>query len=291
MQKTFTQLVKLEILEADRTYESTVLFLLGFFKINGTLNSGKLKLRILDDDTRDITTKLINKTFNTRVTLKDKNIFVNENVLPEDFNTNISDIELETEEEYKDYITGLFFGKGYISSPVSKYYHLEIRMKKFIDAANVAELLITMGFNAKIQPKNKQYRVYLKKSDHISDLLAAFNSPTYSMVYIDQKIQRDFNATISRQNAIDVRNQEKVAVASVKHQQACRKILSNLVKYPTSKEEQRIAELRIKYPELSNMDLAWEYNDLYVDHKSKSTINRWLNNIVRIVNEVDSNDN
>ena len=290
MQKTFTQLVKLEILEADRTHEGTVLFLLGFFKINGTLNSGKLKLRILDDDTRILTAKLINKIFKTRVTIEEKNIFLNTNVLPEDFDTNISNIELETEEEYKDYITGLFFGKGYISSPVSKYYHLEIRMKKFIDATNIAELLIAMGFNAKIQPKNKQYRVYLKKSDHISDLLAAFNSPTYSMVYIDQKIQRDFNATISRQNAIDVRNQEKVAAASVKHQQACRKALYNLVKYQITKEEQRIAELRIKYPELSNMDLAWEYNDLYIENKSKSTINRWLNNIVKIVDEVDSND-
>jgi len=130
MKRTFTQEVKLEIIQADRTYESTVLFLFAFFKINGTLNSGKLRLRIEDEETRNITSKLINSTFNIRSKIEDKNIYLNVSSLPEEFSMNISDVELETHDEYKTYITGLFFGKGYVSSPVSKYYHLEIRVKK-----------------------------------------------------------------------------------------------------------------------------------------------------------------
>jgi len=101
-----------------------------------------------------------------------------------------------------------------------------------------------------------------------------FGTPTYSMVFIDQKIQRDFNATISRQNAIDVYNQSKVADASIKQCDAAKIVLVNLIKFDLKVEEIRISKLRLEHPEISTNDLTIEYNILYHDNKSKSTINR-----------------
>jgi DNA-binding protein WhiA len=274
MRETFTLSVKQEIIEADRTQEEAVLFLLALIIINGTPNSGKVHLRINDEELRTKTKKLIDKTFRINSKIKDKIISFSEEVLPNDFNYKIQNVELTTDEEYKTFITGLFFGKGYVSSPESKYYHLEIRVKELIEAVNIHELFNAIELSSNFQQKGKSFRIYIKKADHISDLLAAFKSPIFSMIYIEQKIQRDFKATISRQNAIDFRNQEKVAEASVKHQVACRTALSNLIKYKISKEEERIARLRNKYPEYSSQELAYEYSKEYYENKSKSTINR-----------------
>ena len=285
--ESFTLLVKREILEADRTPEETVLFLLGLFKINGTHKSGKIAIRVVDTLNRNTIKKMINKSFNTRCKTIGNEIFINQSCLPDTFKLRIKDIELNTDNEFKIFITGLFFGKGYVSSPKSKYYHLEIRVKELVEAINIVELFSAINIKSNFEQKGKSFRVYIKKADDISDLLAAFNSPTYSMVYINQKIQRDFRATIMRQNAIDITNQERVAEASLRHQKACDILLANLLKYDATVEEIRIAKLRIKHPDYSSSELAFEYSKLYYESKSKSTINRWLNNIIKIIEEKD----
>jgi DNA-binding transcriptional regulator WhiA len=70
MRSSFTLSVKQEIIETDRNHNDSVLFLIALIRINGTLDGGKIKVRINDEELRNKIAQLINKTFNTRVQIK-----------------------------------------------------------------------------------------------------------------------------------------------------------------------------------------------------------------------------
>jgi len=154
MTKTFTNYVKEEILEHDRTDEETVLFLIALIKINGTLKKGEVHLRVLDKTHRTLLKKMITDTLKLKVKVIENNLVFDINLYDEDFNFDLSDMEINNEEELRLYLTGIFFGKGYINSPKSKYYHLEIRIKKLIDVINISELMFSIGIPNKFLQKS-----------------------------------------------------------------------------------------------------------------------------------------
>lgn len=192
---------------------------------------------------------------------------------------NLRNIEnLETEEEKKALIRGIFLGSGSINDPTKKY-HLEILSKNKDVAQYIQNILKSFNIKAKILEMNNT--IYIKEGEEISKFLAFIGAQKAVLKYEEIRVMREIRNNVNRQVNCETANLNKTISASVMQIEAIN-YLKKVKKYeelPTGLQE--IAELRLEYPEMSLKDLG----SLLENSLGKSGVNHRLKKIIEIADE------
>ena len=192
---------------------------------------------------------------------------------------NLRNIEnLETEEEKKALIRGIFLGSGSINDPTKKY-HLEILSKNKDVAQYIQNILKSFNIKAKILELNNT--IYIKEGEEISKFLAFIGAQKAVLKYEEIRVMREIRNNVNRQVNCETANLNKTISASVMQIEAIN-YLKKVKKYeelPTGLQE--IAELRLEYPEMSLKDLG----SLLEKPLGKSGVNHRLKKIIEIADE------
>lgn len=192
---------------------------------------------------------------------------------------NLRNIEdLETEEEKKALIRGIFLGSGSINDPTKKY-HLEILLKDKDVAQYIQNILKSFNIKTKILEMNNT--IYIKEGEEISKFLAFIGAQKSVLKYEEIRVMREIRNNVNRQVNCETANLNKTISASVMQIEAIN-YLKKIKKYeelPISLQE--IAELRLEYPEMSLKDLG----SLLENSLGKSGVNHRLKKIIEIADE------
>ena len=162
----------------------------------------------------------------------------------------------EIEEEKKAYLRGSFLISGSINDPKTSRYHLELIIQNKETASFINKLLNEMNFNSKILKRDKNYMVYLKESEKISDFIKLLNAYNSLFYYEDIRIYRDHKNMTNRLNNCEQANIDKIVFSSNEQLENI-EILKKT--YDFDLLDDKIKEICIykeKYPESSMQELA-----------------------------------
>ena len=169
----------------------------------------------------------------------------------------VPDNYLVDEEHYKQaYLRGVFMICGSINDPKTSRYHLEFVISNEDTANYVNNLLNEFYFNSKVIKRDKNYMVYIKESEKISDFIKLLNARTSLFYYEDIRIYRDHKNMTNRLNNCEQANVDKMIQASSEQLELIRKLRETR---DFDLLEQGIKDICIykeKYPESSMAELA-----------------------------------
>ena len=122
-------------------------------------------------------TYILNIKSKNKEILEDLSIIDNNKYLSEPKEYLISD-----EEQLRAYLRGVFLVSGSVNDPKTSRYHLEFVLDTKEYAEFINKLLNTYELNSKIIKREKNYTVYIKEAEKISDFLRiikAFSAVMY----------------------------------------------------------------------------------------------------------------
>lgn len=167
-----------------------------------------------------------------------------------------SDSLLSDEELKRAYLRGVFLVSGSLNDPKTSRYHLEFLINDTDYAKFLNQLLNDNNLNSKILHRKKGYMIYIKEAEKISDFLRLIRAYNGVMYYEEIRVYREKINMTNRLNNCEQANVEKMVATS-------NKLISeiNFIKekdmYDLLDEKVReSAEYRIRYPEISLLELS-----------------------------------
>ena len=163
---------------------------------------------------------------------------------------------VDEEHDKQEYLRGVFMICGSINDPKTSRYHLEFVISNEDTANYVNNLLNEFYFNSKVIKRDKNYMVYIKESEKISDFIKLLNARTSLFYYEDIRIYRDHKNMTNRLNNCEQANVDKMIQASSEQLELIRKLRETR---DFDLLEQGIKDICIykeKYPESSMAELA-----------------------------------
>ena len=187
--------------------------------------------------------------------------------------------ELDKDEEKRALIRGVFLGSGSVNDPTKKY-HLEILLSEKDMAKYIQNILKQSNIKAKILESNNT--IYIKEGEEISKFLAFVGAQKSVLKFEEIRVMKDLRNTVNRQVNCETANLTKTVNAAVIQIEAINflKKMKKFEELPDNLIE--IAELRVKYPEMSLKDLG----DNLESPIGKSGVNHRLKKIIEIADEV-----
>lgn len=178
----------------------------------------------------------------------------------------------------KAFLRGLFLGSGVITNP-EKNYHFEIVSSTEVLAKDIVKMMNSFrDIKSKMTKRRKEYVVYLKDSEQISDVMAIMGVTTGLFTYEDIRIKKDIKNRANRINNCDQANIDKAVAASEKHIRAIRIIDEKMGIEHLPEKLRVVAETRMQNPHVSLAELG----ELLDPQLSKSGINKRLTKIDEI---------
>lgn len=176
------------------------------------------------------------------------------------------------------YIAGGFLAGGSINSLDAKFYHLEIRSSDWEYLFFQQKMLISFGiYPVLTKHSKKQFILYLKKVNQISDFLKLIGAGNCMLAFEDRKITKDANMSVTRWNNLDISNINKSTVSGVKQVKQIKKLMKTPIWNKQTKKFKAYCELRLVHPSSSLHELV----DLMKKEHNISTTKPGLNHIVR----------
>lgn len=172
----------------------------------------------------------------------------------------------------KSYLTGLFIGCGVITDPEKKY-HFEISSRTKILAEDIVKLLNSFkDINAKMIKRRKEYVVYIKNSEEISDILAMMKANNQLFAFEDARIRKDIKNRANRINNCDQANIDKTIKAAERHISNIRKIEEKVGLHKLPEKLRQVAKARLENPDATLVELG----EMLEPPLKKSGINKRL---------------
>ncbi len=281
---SFAEFIKNEILKFNWEEAQLDILFYSFIKTNGVSKGKKFVVGSSLKKQGDLISKLFKKFYNVEPDLKESTTKINFIINDEGFENKFKDkwdsFKPKTVEEHKALIAGCFVGKGWISKPSSKYYHMEFRVGPKEHVKLLERSINNFEIQSKTILKNGWYVVYIKKSMALSDLLNLMEASRSMMYFEDERINRNLIASYSKMESIEPYNKAKTKAISDLQIAAIKKIKGTPTWRTLNKNIIEIAELRIEFPEYSLSDIQYIYNRDKEKEISKSTVNNWLKQIV-----------
>lgn len=179
------------------------------------------------------------------INLEDKSIILKDNI----------NKQLKDEICTKSIVRGAFLGGGSINNPENKY-HLEIIFSLEENAKYIANILKNYEIECKILNKSHCYSLYSKEGETISNLLAFIGASSSVLKFEEIRVLRDMRNNVNRLVNCETANLNKIINASLKQVEDI-KLIKDKKKFKNlSKNLQEIAELRLKNPEASLIELG-----------------------------------
>jgi cell division protein WhiA len=190
-------------------------------------------------------------------------------------------------DELKDkqaYLRGIFMMCGSINDPKTSRYHAEFVISNEETANEVNRLLNDLHFNSKVIKREKNYMVYIKESEKISDFIKMLNATTSLFYYEDIRIYRDHKNMTNRLNNCEQANVDKMMNASNEQLEMIKK-LREIKDFDLLDEKiKTICIYKEKYPESSMSELAEIISSETENPISKSCINHRFRKIKEMIN-------
>ena len=197
------------------------------------------------------------------------------------FTSELKNTDLSDEDSMKSFIKGIFLASGSISNPSKGGYHMELAFKDESSAKFILDILRKFNYNFKMLKRDKNYMLYLKSGEEISDfikLLGAVNSLFY---FEDIRIYRDHKNMVNRLNNCEQANLEKSMRTSDKQLKIIQYMKDNDYLSLLDEKTRQVAEYRLKYPEESFQALA----DIISSELDKKVTKSYVNHHFRKILE------
>lgn len=194
-----------------------------------------------------------------------------------DINSNMK----QDEQLARLYIREAFIKSGSINNP-SKKYHLQIMFKENKKAEEMRLLLENFNINAKIIKKDKEYMLYIKDGEEISNFLALIGANNSVLRFEEVRVIKETRNEINRIVNCETANLNKTINASVKQIEDINfiKKMKKFSSMPDSLKE--IAQVRLENPDMPLAELGKQLENPI----SKSGVNHRLKKISEIAEEL-----
>lgn len=174
-----------------------------------------------------------------------------------------------------------FIKSGSMNDP-NKKYHLQIMFKTKKKAEEMQVLLLNFNIHAKIIKKEKEYMLYLKDGEEISNFLALIGANKSVIKFEEVRVLKETRNDINRLVNCETANLNKTINTAVKQIEDI-KLIKKKNKFNSLPEGlKEIAELRIENPDISLAELG----KLLKEPIGKSGVNHRLKKISQIAEEL-----
>lgn len=223
------------------------------------------------------------------LTVKDKvNLILNDLCIIKE-NERIYVPSLYLIDELKDkqsYLRGVFLMCGSINDPKTSRYHCEFVITNYDTAFYVNNLLNEMNFKSKLIKRDKNYMVYIKEAERISDFIKMLNATNALFYYEDIRIYRDHKNMTNRLNNCEQANVDKSIKASNEQLKLIAKLKSLIDIDLLDDRIKEICFYKEKYPESSMAELAQIISSETEKTISKSCVNHRFRKIKEIIDNI-----
>lgn len=185
------------------------------------------------------------------------------------------------------YLAGCFLAYGSCNDPQNANYHLEISLADLENANFLIRLISRFDIRAKVVRRRSRYVLYLKKADYVSAFLALIGAHDAMMRFEDERIGRDLKNSISRIDNCEIANEQKIIQAGEKQTAYIRTIIENDGYDKLPEKLKNAADIRLKYPESSLLELCDHYQKAYGASISKSGMKHRLNKLELIAESLE----
>ena len=290
---TFTTQIKEEITKEENNNIEDLTSLCTYLKFNATLEEDKMTVMVVNASVARWIFKLLKTNYNVLIKLttrtmkrfKARNLYILEvkeklDLIYKDIDNIFKEISTSSDEEKKAFLKGMFLACGSINDPKKNQYHLEFLVKEEEDAKLIDDLLNSLKIKSKVLKRDREYMVYVKSSENISDFikyLGAFNALFY---FEDIRIYKDHKNMVNRLNNCEQANVERTLKSS--------KVILDNIKYLEDNDllmllddrRKEIIEYKKKYPDTSLGELA----EIITMETNKSITKSGINHHFRKIN-------
>lgn len=236
-------------------------------RLNKLLNNMNIKYKI------EMQGNLYVITFNKVEELKDC-IFYDNHITFK----NVDNLE---DKNIKALIRGSFMGAGFVNEP-SSTYHMEINFSNLENLLCIKKLLELYNINSKTLNRNGSFSLYIKEGEDISNFLACIGASNAMLKFEEIRVIKEARNNVNRMVNCEVANLNKTVNAATKQIEAIKKLKNSRKFTNLSNELKEIAELRLKNPDASLIELG----NMLSKPIGKSGVNYRLNKLIQIAKEI-----
>lgn len=290
---TFTTQIKEEITKEKNNNIEDLTSLCTYLKFNATLEEDKMTVMVVNASVARWIFKLLKTNYNVLIKLttrtmkrfKARNLYILEvkeklDLIYKDIDNIFKEINTSSDEEKKAFLKGMFLACGSINDPKKNQYHLEFLVKEEDDAKLIDDLLNSLKIKSKVLKRDREYMVYVKSSENISDFikyLGAFNALFY---FEDIRIYKDHKNMVNRLNNCEQANVERTLKSSKTILDNIKYLEDNDLLMLLDDRSKEIIEYKKKYPDTSLGELA----DIITMKTNKSITKSGINHHFRKIN-------
>lgn len=292
---TFTTQIKDEI---TKNYDSTpesLISLCTYLRFNSTFDNHKISVYTENASVARWLFKLLKIHYNIEIKLttrtikrfKKRNIYILEikdkfDYITSDIENTLTNIKEGSTEEKIAFIKGIFLSCGSINDPKKNMYHLEFLIKDHKDAKLVNSILLDLRFNSKILKRDREYMVYIKQAENISDFIRYLNAVNALFYFEDIRIYKDHKNMVNRLNNCEQANAEKSFKTSKQIIDNISYLENNGLIMLLDERTKEIISYKKKYPDTSMGELA----EIVSLETTKSITKSGINHHFRKINEL-----
>lgn len=190
--------------------------------------------------------------------------------------------QLSQDEQIKRlYIRIAFLENGFINDP-NKKYHLELIYKTEQEALEMQETISSFGINLKLIKRGKNFILYSKDGEEISNFLALIGANSAVLKFEETRVIKETRNNINRVMNCENANMDKIINASVTQIQAIDFLIEKGVLKTLPENLQEIAKVRKENPDAS----LEEVGKMLSKPIGKSGANHRLKKIINIADEL-----
>lgn len=308
---SFTVNVKNEVASYDGTKNENMALLSAIVRNSGKFDDSNLIITSENSKVVRRVYTLLSEMYNVMVTIDDKDNSFNRNRLyivsvnssvsyilndlgiynDNNYLLTVPDYLVDSDEEKRAYLKGIFLSCGSINDRKTSRYHLEFFIEKMEEAYFVNDLLNEYYLNSKVILKDKKYMVYIKEAEKIGDFLRIIGASEAVMYYEDIRIYRDHKNMTNRLNNMEQANIEKIINTCNEQIKDIQLIYEKLGKEFLDEKIKEAATYRIKYPESSLQELS-EIMTLEIGKPiTKSGLNHRMRKIKELAKKLREGEN
>ena len=271
-----------------------------FVRCNSKITSKQIIITLENASVARKIYKDIKTVFNisANITVRNQNRFrvkqiyiltINENIdyIKKVLNVN-EKINLESDEEKIAFLEGAFLAIGNVTNPQTSRYHLEFVVDTNEYANFIKNLLDSFSLNAKIIKRTKNYTVYIKEAEKISDFLRVIKAYNAVLYFEDIRIYRDHKNMTNRLNNCEQANMDKVFMTANKQINDIEKLYELDMVDLLDEKLKTVIEYRMKYKESSLKELAEIMSFETGTEITKSGLNHRFRKIREILDNIEN---
>ena len=233
-----------------------------------------------------------NKGINYILEIKHKNSEILNDLSIVDKNGNYLNIPktyiVNDEELVRAYLRGLFISTGSINDHKKSKNNIKFIINDKDYANYISKLLNDFNLNSKVIKREKNYMVYIKEAEKISDYLRIIKAYNAVMYFEDIRIYRDHKNMTNRLNNCEQANMDKIFLTSSRQIKDIEKLKEYDIIDLLDEKIKEVIEYRLKYPEVSLQELSDIITSSTGNKITKSGLNHRFRKIREIVTNIEN---